>query len=288
MSQARTSRIDDRHDTHETDAGLFGSGSVTWRVISDPAAGVGGIRALFLQALHPRAMAGVHEHSSFPEDFWPRLRRTADYVTTVAFGTSSEVDAAAARVRAVHRVIHGVDPVSGQRYSANDPDLLRWIHVCEVSSFLDAVRRGGLGISDAEADEFLAEQVGPAMLLGATDLPASRAEVEDYFRNVRPELTASPVSRRAALRLTLPPMPMRVALLTPARPAWTGIAALAFAMLPRWARRIYGLPGLPTTDLSATLALRGVRSTVLAIPKSMLPERRRNLTEHVPTSHAHQ
>lgn len=280
MSQAGTTPVDD--------VGLFGPGSVTWRVIRDPAAGVGGIRALFLQALHPRAMAGVHEHSSFPDDFWPRLQRTADYVTTVAFGTTAEVDAAAARVRSVHRAIRGTDPVSGQRYSANDPELLRWIHVCEVSSFLDAVRRGGLGITDAEADEFLAEQVGPAMLLGATDLPASRAEVRDYLRDIRPELAASPVSRRAALRLTLPPMPLRAELLTPARPVWTGIAAVAFALLPRWARRMYGLPGLPTTDLAATLSLRGLRRAVLAIPPSMLPQRRRNLTAHIPTSHAHQ
>jgi uncharacterized protein (DUF2236 family) len=287
MSQARISPRDNG-PVDDADVGLFGPGSVTWRVISDPAAGVGGIRALFLQALHPRAMAGVHEHSSFPADFWPRLQRTADYVTTVAFGSTAEVDAAAARVRSVHRAIRGVDPVSGQRYSANDPDLLRWIHVCEVSSFLDAVRRGGLGITDAEADEFLAEQVGPAMLLGATDLPASRAEVKDYLHDVRPELTASPVSRRAALRLTLPPMPMRVELLTPARPVWTGIAALSFALLPRWARRMYGLPGLPTTDLAATLSLRGLRRAVLAIPPSMLPQRRRNVTEHIPTTHAHQ
>ncbi len=274
--------------SHSDDFGLFGPDSVTWRVIGDPAAGVGGIRALFLQALHPRAMAAVHEHSSFPDDFWPRLRRTADYVTTVAFGSTAEVDAAAARVRGVHRVIRGTDPVTGRRYSADDPELLCWVHVTEVSSFLDAVRRGGASINDSEADGFLAEQVRSAMLLGATDVPASRAEVAAYLRQVRPELTASPVARRAAMRLALPPMPLRVELLTPARPAWTAVAALAFALLPRWARRCYGLPGPPGTDLSATLALRGLRGAVLAIPPSLLPERRRNLTEHRPTTHTHQ
>jgi uncharacterized protein (DUF2236 family) len=69
------------------DLGYFGPNSVTWRVLADPAAGVGGIRALFLQALYPRAMAAVAEHSQFAQDFWARLQRTAQYVTTVTFGT---------------------------------------------------------------------------------------------------------------------------------------------------------------------------------------------------------
>ncbi len=70
------------------DLGYFGPESVTWRVLTDPAAGVGGVRALFLQALHPLAMAGVHEHAGFETDFWLRLQRTAQYVTTVGFGTA--------------------------------------------------------------------------------------------------------------------------------------------------------------------------------------------------------
>jgi uncharacterized protein (DUF2236 family) len=78
---------------------------VTWRVLADPAVGVGGVRALFLQALHPLTMAGVHERAGFETDFWPRLQRTAQYVTTVGFGTRAQADAAAARVRAVHQVV---------------------------------------------------------------------------------------------------------------------------------------------------------------------------------------
>ena len=45
--------------TRTDEAGLFGPDSVSWRVQADPAAGVGGLSALFLQALHPLAMAGV-------------------------------------------------------------------------------------------------------------------------------------------------------------------------------------------------------------------------------------
>jgi hypothetical protein len=37
--------------------------------------------------------------------------------------------------------------------------------------------------------------------------------------------------------------------------------------MPRWARRIYRFPGLPTTDLGATLTLRALRLAALRIPE---------------------
>jgi uncharacterized protein (DUF2236 family) len=36
--------------------GLFGPGSVTWRIMTRPEILVGGFRAAYLQALHPRVM----------------------------------------------------------------------------------------------------------------------------------------------------------------------------------------------------------------------------------------
>lgn len=248
----------------EVDDGYFPTGSVTRRVIGDPAALIGGFSALFMQTLHPRAMAGVDQHSSFPDDFWPRLERTAGYVTTLAFADRATADKAVARVRGIHRHVHGTDPVTGRAYSADDPDLLRWVHVTEVSSFVAAVRRLRL-IDAAEEDRFLAEQVRAGALLGATDLPASRAEVDAYFAEVRPELVASPVAKRAARRLALAPLPRRIELLTPARPGWTAVAAIAIGMLPPWAKEIYGLPRVPGADLATTVGLRALRTGLLAL-----------------------
>jgi uncharacterized protein (DUF2236 family) len=37
-------------------------------------------------------------------------------------------------------------------------------------------------------------------------------------------------------------------------------------MLPRWARRMYRLPGLPTTDVGATAAGIALRTSLLALP----------------------
>jgi hypothetical protein len=41
---------------------------------------------------------------------------------------------------------------------------------------------------------------------------------------------------------------------------------MAFGLLPSWARRHYRLPGLPTTDLAATGAVRALRAALLALP----------------------
>jgi uncharacterized protein (DUF2236 family) len=253
------------------DGGYFPAGSVTRTVIGDPAALIGGISALFLQPLHPRAMAGVEQHSSFPDDFWPRLQRTAGYVTTVAFADRATADRAVARVRGIHRRVQGVDPVTGAGYAADQSDLLRWVHVCEVSSFAHAAHRLGI-IDDAGQDRFLAEQVLAGGLLGATDLPASRTEVDEYFAAVRPELMSSPLARRAVRRLAIAPLPLRLELLTPARPIWTALAAVAIGLLPAWAKELYGLPRILGTgwleERAVTAGLAGLRAGMLGFRRA--------------------
>ncbi|OLT12705.1 hypothetical protein BJF78_23995 [Pseudonocardia sp. CNS-139] len=270
--------------TTDAGAGYFPPGTATRTVVADPAALVGGISALFLQTLHPRAMAGVEQHSSFPDDFWPRLQRTAGYVTTLAFADTATADRVAAHVRVIHRQVHGTDPVTGRPYAADDPDLLRWVHACEVGSLSAAVRRLGL-IDAAEEDRFLAEQVTAGALLGATGLPASRAEVDAYFADVRPELVASPIARRAARRLALAPLPLRVELLTPARPVWTAVAAVAIGLLPSWAKRMYGIPEPPGAGLATTAGLRAIRSALLTVRRIRGEEPGAQFSRAAQTSH---
>ena len=106
--------------------GLFAPSSITWKIHSDPAMAVGGIRALLQQALHPIAMDGVASNSNFREDAWGRLQRTADYVSTITYGSTEEAIALANRVRKIHSSL-GLDI----------PHLLLWVHMSMVDSFLD-------------------------------------------------------------------------------------------------------------------------------------------------------
>lgn len=244
----------------DPDPGLFGPDSVTWRVHGDPTMGVGGLRALFLQALRPEVTRAVFEHSDFRTDPWGRLRRTAEYVGRSTFGSTDEARLAAAQVRAIHRRIPG----------AEDPELLLWVHCCEVDSFLSTAGRAGLRLSSADGDRYVEEQVIGARLIGASDGPTSVDELRSYFDDVRPSLAMSGEAAEAARFLLFPPMPVPLGLRPPARAAWVGLASLGFALLPRWARRMYRLPGLPPTDLGATVTLRALRTGLLAVP----PDRR--------------
>ncbi|HET6817467.1 MAG TPA: oxygenase MpaB family protein [Mycobacteriales bacterium] len=252
-----------------SDIGLFGPESVTWRVQSDPIMWVAGLRALLLQAVHPAAMAGVLDHSDFRADPWGRLIRTADYVGTVAFGSSDEVAEIGRRVRAVHAKVRGIDGRSGRTYSARDPHLLLWVHCCEVESFLTTFQRAGGGLTAAEVDRYYAEQTRAAAVVGLdpAKVPDSAAAMTSYFRRMRPELHADERTRRTARYVMAPPMPAWVQLVTPARPAWLGVAGLAGALLPRWARRLYRLPGVPVTDVAATVGVRALRTALQQAPE---------------------
>ncbi|MFP3915319.1 MAG: oxygenase MpaB family protein, partial [Actinomycetota bacterium] len=92
---------------YEGDPGLFGPGSVSWRVVGDVSSMLGGIRALLVQAAHPEVVAGVADHSRYREDPLGRLSRTSAYVTATTFGAMPEVEEAIERVRRAHRPVRG-------------------------------------------------------------------------------------------------------------------------------------------------------------------------------------
>jgi uncharacterized protein (DUF2236 family) len=254
------------------DLGLFGPQSVTWRVHGDPSMLVAGFRALLLQATHPLVMAGFHDNSGFRDDPWGRLQRTADWVATVTYGTTEEVERAGRGLRRLHAgLAPGVEPESGLAYRVDDPELLLWVHVTEVESFLSTYRRCGGRLSDAEAEEYLRESRRSAALVGVDPaaVPSTPAEVDAYYARVRPQLRVTEVARRNAEWAFTPPMPAWVEWATPARPVWASVIALSTAMLPPWARRLYRMPGLPVTDAAATLAGRALRRALLTVPERL-------------------
>jgi uncharacterized protein (DUF2236 family) len=260
------------------DPGLFGPGSVTWLVHADPLMGVAGLRAILLHTLHPVAIEAVDQHSGYQHDPWSRLARTAEYVGVITYGTAMEAMLAGSRVRAVHARISG-HTSEGVEYAADDPQLLAWVHCCLVASFLEITTRGGLSLTGAEQDGYISEQVRSAMLVGLEpdEVPHDRAGLLDYFRAIRPALVCSSAARRAAGVVVAPPLPAKIALTTPARPAWASVAGLAFASLPPWARRLYALPELPgaagLTDTATTVGLRTLRTALKGVQAVVPPLR---------------
>lgn len=226
------------------DWGLFGPDSVSWKVHRSPVLLVGGLRALMIQSLHPLAMAGVDQHSDYLKRPVSRMARTAQYVATVVFGDTGSAERAAAIVRRVHARVQGIDPITARPYSANDPETLLWVHCVGTHSFMAAYRAYGGGMSGSEQDDYLAEQVTAAELVGisAEDVPSSRTEYRDYFARMREHLCVSSASRDAIELCLDPPMtdhPLHVQAFNQATVRMMSTAALA--TMPDYALRMAGL-----------------------------------------------
>ncbi|MFJ4273620.1 oxygenase MpaB family protein [Streptomyces coelicoflavus] len=256
------------------DPGLFGPDSVTWQAHADPMMWVAGIRALYLQALHPRAVRGVMQNSDFRRDAWGRLMRTASFVGTTTYGTTEAAERAGARVRKIHRRLGATDPDTGERYGIDEPALLLWVHCAEIGSYLHVLRRSGFPLTDAHADRYLAEHRHSARLVGLdpASVPANRAELDAYFARVRPELAAGADAHEVDDFLRRPPTHP---LLVPARELlWRRVARLAYDSLPPYAHELYGRPAPP--HATVTRRLRATGALLRLIParlRRQLPPR---------------
>ena len=236
------------------DPGLFGPGSVPWRVHSDfTCMLIGGIAALLMQTLHPLALAGVWDHSKFREDMLGRLRRTGQFIAATTFGSRGDAERLIARVQAIHRHIRG-QAADGRPYSAEDPALLTWVHVAEVSHFLAAyLRYYDPHLSGTEQDRYYAEIALVAERLGATEVPRSRAEIAAYYQAIRPQLVCDERSREVCRVLLQAPAPSALA-----KPFGALMMQAGIDLLPDWAREELGFQQGP---LQRRLIRTGISAT---------------------------
>jgi uncharacterized protein (DUF2236 family) len=265
------------------DPGLFGPGSVTWRVHADPSMLVGGLAALMLQTLHPLAIAGVEEHSNYRDDPLGRLSRTGSFVTGTTFGSTEAAERLIKLVRGIHRKVHGTAP-DGRPYSADDPDLVTWVHVTEVSSFLRAHQRfTPFPVRGDQADRYFHETAVIAERLGGEGIPRSRLAVRAYYRHIRPDLEAGEQAL-GAIGFLAKPMRGRGA-----NPVMTAahqvVIQAAIGLLPPWARDMLGLPqpglvGQAVVLPAAHLLLGGLRFAG-GEPLALIEARRRCAAEPI-------
>ncbi|CAD6544266.1 oxygenase MpaB family protein [Paraburkholderia metrosideri] len=230
------------------DPGLFGPDSVCWKVHADfTSMMTGGISALLLQALHPVALAGVWDHSTFRTDILGRLRRTATFIAGTTYGNRHDALALIERVKRIHLGVTGVAP-DGRPYRASEPALLTWVHVAEVSSFMTAhLRYVNPLLPVAAQDQYFAETARIAEMLGASDIPRSRAEIDAYLLAMQPELVAIERTRELVTILMNAPAPS-----FSMRPAGVLMLNAGVDLLPDWAQGMLGFSRYATVRRALT------------------------------------
>ncbi len=226
---------------HPRDDGLFGPRSIVWRVNRDSCFPLAGMRSLMTQALHPLAMAGVAQHSSWRQDPFGRLAATSSYLLTTTYGDTASALAAAAWVRKVHVHVRGTDPETGLPYSAEDPALLLWVHAAMVESIITVVQRYGRPLEPADTDRYVAEMVRFAEIVGvpAEDVPAALSSLREYIESV--ELRQATPAAKEAIAIVLDPPELDAEM----RDLWHDLGQVAVGTLPDWAREMYGYKAPP-------------------------------------------
>jgi uncharacterized protein (DUF2236 family) len=241
------------------DDGLFGPESITWRIgVSAPMA-VGGLAAAIVQMLLPRVMRMIDQSSSFFEYPERRGELTGQYEMTIIYGDRAAAEHAGETLRAIHRHRSAVDPVTGETYRADQPDLLLWVHNSLTFMLLRAYNRWGGALTLAEQDRFVAEQRIAARLVGADPEQAagSTADLQAYMRSMHPKLAFTAPCKRM------------IDMLAPARPkpgvpgfiAWA-LGRAAIDLFAPEHRLLYGVRWTRLDHLGADAAARTLSQMV--------------------------
>jgi uncharacterized protein (DUF2236 family) len=252
------------------DVGLFGPGTVTWRVSREGVLLAGGGAALILQGAHPLVAAGVADHSNYREDPWGRLFRTLDLTTRVVFGDTRTAEEAAHRIRAGHDRVRGVTAESGGRYPkgtsyhANDAELLLWVHATLVRTALDVYQRYVGPLTIAGQRLYYDEQKELAELFGVPRdrLPDTFAAFNRCFDEM---LESDRIAMTAALREVVeatlgPKLPFI------ARPLVDALNPTTVGLLPERLRGELSLPWSPTGERLEEASRAILRRILPALP----------------------
>jgi uncharacterized protein (DUF2236 family) len=253
-------------------AGMFGPGSPAWEVHAPSVIFLGAGRAALLQLAHPWVAAAIRTHSAVAGDALGRFRRTFEAVLDMLFGDWEAAEAAALRVHAVHRTIHGAMPeaagafAAGSPYRALDVPALRWVHATLCDTSLQMYETLVRTLDAAEREAYYADSRRFAGLFGlrAVDLPESAVAFDRYFRAMcdGPLLGASEETAAFARALM---RPRHRAL----RPVFAVYARLTAQWLPEGVRAAMGLPAPRPLDRALLRASVGALRTWPLWPRSL-------------------
>ena len=253
-----------------SDQGLFGPGSVTWRVNREGSILIGGGAAAILQVAHPLVAAGVGEHSRYDVDPWGRLQRTLAITTKMTFGSTAQAEEGARAIQMAHKRVHGELPwdagrfPAGTPYDANDPHLQMWVHATLVATALTVYTHWIAPLSVAEQRTFYEEQksIGEAFGVPRETQPATLADFYDYYDSTidSDELAWTPVLRDVAQSVMRPSLPLH------GRPLIDAVNLATVWLLPQRVRDDLGLDWGPKRERLLDASRAVVRRALPLLP----------------------
>lgn len=218
------------------EAALVPPDAVSWRVFKNPVAlFIGGAAAVILELAEPRVRTGVWEHGSFRADPVLRLRRTGLAAMVTVYGARSAAEAMIVSVRKMHGRVRGKTP-AGEPYSADDPELLNWVHATASYGFLQAYHAYVHPLSLRDRDAYYAGGASGAQLYGASNTPTSEEELRALFRAMRSRLEPSRIVFEFIHIVKRAPVMPRLL-----RPAQRLLVRAAVELLPADIRKLLGL-----------------------------------------------
>lgn len=234
------------------DAGYFPEDGAAWTVHGGMGTMVAGIRALLLQALHPGALAGVHDWSRYRDDPIGRLTGTVRWVICLTYGSRAQAADETARVGRFHRRVAGTYRASDgaeRAYSAADPELVEWVHLAFTDAFLTCHETWG-GPIPGGADGYVDEWATAGRLMHVADPPRTEAELHgrlDDFLD-RGVLRGGERVDDVVRFLRRPPFPDSRSMAL----AYRVLFASAVATIPRRYRRLLGVRRTPLPVVTTT------------------------------------
>jgi uncharacterized protein (DUF2236 family) len=222
--------------------GLYLPTDAPWVVHADFGTLVGGIRALLMQALHPGSLTGVANHSRYEQDALGRLAGTIRWLTVTTFGSHTAVANESGRVNRMHTRVTGEYHTAGGEqipYKAADPDLLLWVHIAFMDSFLRCHQMYAWREIPGGADSYIALWSKSVEPLGLSTAPMNELELLAEIERQKPLLIATEKTLDVVKFIRYPPLPRL------ARPTYRLLFEAAVLSLPIEFRSMLGLKAKP-------------------------------------------
>ncbi len=172
--------------------GLFGPGSMHWKIYRCPAVILGAYSALLSQIAHPAVADGVARFSQFSKDYLGRAERTFTSMIKIYFGDQKTALASGRKLHQIHNFIRGtiVVNVNGkkleQEYCANDHHHLCWVQATLLHTSIQVFELVNRRLSKEEKEQFYQESKRTALVMGiAQDVyPEDYAAFKIYYKDM--------------------------------------------------------------------------------------------------------